>query len=75
MNKNLYLKLDNMNEDKLFDYALIRAKGSQVEYEIYSYNKDGSFDDWYQLVILHKDVDIEQYIRENFGMLLSDYED
>jgi len=62
------------NEDLLFDYGEIRSRNNVVEYAIYSYFKDGSFDDVQNTVIMNRDEDIEQYIRDNYGMLLSDYE-
>lgn len=61
------------NEDLLFDYGEIRSRNNVVEYAIYSYFKDGSFDDVQNTVIMNRDEDIEQYIRDNYGMLLSDY--
>ena len=47
-----------------------------VEYAIYSYCEDGSFDDVENIVTLSKltDVSIEEYIRANYGLLLDDVE-
>ncbi len=61
------------NEHLLFDYSIIREKWNQIEYEIYSYNKDGSFDDYWSIVVLSIYDSIKDYIRENCGTLLCEY--
>lgn len=59
-----------------YSYSEIRSKGDVVEYAIYSYNEDGSFDDVENIVCLSKltDVSIEEYIRTHYGLLLNDVE-
>ena len=60
-----------------YSYGEIRSKGNIVEYAIYSYCEDGSFNDVENLVCLSKltDVSIEEYIRTHYGQLLEDVEE
>lgn len=53
-------------DGKYFSYNVIRSKGRVVEYAIYSYNNDGSFDDVENIVTLTVDESIEDYIREKY---------
>lgn len=62
-------------DGKYFSYNVIRSKGRVVEYAIYSYNNDGSFDDVEDIITLTVDESIEDYIREKYWPLLDDYED
>lgn len=57
-----------------YSYSEIRSKGNVVEYAIYSYNEDGSFDDVENIITLNKNDSIEEYIRTNYGLLLDDVE-
>ena len=59
-----------------YSYSEIRSKGDIVEYAIYSYNEDGSFDDVENIITLSKltDVSIEEYIRTHYGLLPDDVE-
>lgn len=59
-------------EWKYFDYNEIRRKDRVVEYAIYSFNNDGSFDDVENIVTLSVDESIEDYIRNRYWPLLSD---
>lgn len=49
-----------------FDYNEIRRKGRVVEYAIYSFNNDGSFNDCENIVTLSEDESIEDYIRNKY---------
>lgn len=62
-------------DGKYFSYNVIRSKDRVVEYAIYSYNNDGSFDDVENIVTLTVDESIEDYIREKYWPLLDDYKD
>jgi len=58
-----------------YDYNVIRNKGQQIEYAIYSYLDDGSFNDVENVITLNENDSIEQRIRNKYWPLLSDYED
>lgn len=49
-----------------YNYSLIRKKDRVVEYAIYSYNEDGSIKDLEDIVVLSKDENIEQYIKNKY---------
>lgn len=51
-------------------YVKIRAKSRVVEYAIYSYDEDWAVNDCESVVVLNKDEDIKQYVREHFWPLL-----
>lgn len=57
---------------KYYSYSIIRSKGNAVEYAIYSYFSDGSFDDVENIITLNKNDSIEDYILERYGRLLPD---
>lgn len=59
-----------MNKDKYYSYSEIRSRWNVVEYAIYSYLSDGSFDDIENVIVLNKREDIEDYIMKNYGRLL-----
>lgn len=51
-------------------YNKIRQKGRVVEYAIYSFFDDGSFNDIEDIIVLSKDDDIEQYIKDKYWFSL-----
>lgn len=56
-----------------YDYQVIRAKSRVVEYAIYSFFSDGSFNDCENVVVLNKHESIEDYIRKNYWNYLWDF--
>lgn len=57
----------------LYFWVLIRKKSRVREFAIYSMADDGSINDCEEVVVLSKDEDIDQYVREHYWNLLGDF--